>query len=128
MSTLGIMTTLLTTSLCDAVLKDEQGDGLDLSAGLFGDETTKFIKETATTINTLSVAVSSLNVWVNTVKNPPVCEKTNYWVKFPNGKILMMQLNDYKQYGGPVNYWQGRDNIDKPMDDTFYIEITKPSE
>lgn len=62
MSKLGIMTTIIATSLCDAVVKDEQGEGLDISAGLYGDETTKFIKDIAQQIIDADASPSELQV------------------------------------------------------------------
>ena len=47
MSRLEDVTKLVASALCEAVDKDEQGDGLDISAGLYGEETTKFIREIA---------------------------------------------------------------------------------
>jgi len=48
MSTYGITVTILATGLAKAVLEDEaNGEGFDLSAGLFGENVSEWIREVA---------------------------------------------------------------------------------
>lgn len=65
--------------------------------------------------------------WIDiTDDNYDLSEGKYYWVQFPDGKIKMCQLNDYRQYGAFVNYWQGADGNDVSLELTKYIEILKP--
>ena len=63
--------------------------------------------------------------WVDITEGQPV-EGKYYWVQFPDGEIKMCQYNDYKQYGGHSDYWQGDDRIDVKLKATKFIEIIKP--
>lgn len=47
MSKNGIIATLMAQQLCDAVVKDEDGEGIDISAGLFGTATSDLMREWA---------------------------------------------------------------------------------
>lgn len=47
MSRTGMMTTVIATRIAEAVAKDEQNEGCDLSAGLFGVELSAVVRELA---------------------------------------------------------------------------------
>ena len=47
MSKLGMTTTIIATNLAQAITNDEQGDGCDIPAGLFGSELSKLVRELA---------------------------------------------------------------------------------
>ena len=47
MSAQGMTATILAGELVEAVLADENGDGLDISAGLFGDATSAWLRKIA---------------------------------------------------------------------------------
>jgi len=67
------------------------------------------------------------NSWVSVKDNDPTNESNLYWVLFPDDKLIMCHLNDYKKLGGPANFWQNLSADDLSMDGTKYIEIIKPS-
>ena len=64
----------LVASLCDAVYRDEQTDGLDLSAGLYGLATTEWIKNIAAKIHYNNVQIKNLQDEL-TALGYPVCLK-----------------------------------------------------
>jgi hypothetical protein len=47
MSQLGMITTVIATNIAEAVEKDENNEGCDISAGLFGVELSKVVRELA---------------------------------------------------------------------------------
>ena len=67
------------------------------------------------------------NSWVSVKDNAPTNESNLYWVLFPDDKLIMCHLNDYKKLGGPANFWQNLSADDISMDGTKYIEIIRPS-
>jgi len=64
--------------------------------------------------------------WLNTRGSPELSERNYYWVSFPCGSVIICQFNDYRQFGGNVNYWQDNTGTDHPMDKTKYQLIEKP--
>lgn len=51
MSKYGATLTVLCTTLSEAVLKDEAGEGCDISAGLFGAHLSEWLRDTAETVS-----------------------------------------------------------------------------
>ena len=51
MSVKGMMTTVMVTELIDAVIADEAGDGIDISAGLIGVNTSDWIRGVASELS-----------------------------------------------------------------------------
>lgn len=51
---LKLLTTIIATQLTEAVLNDEEGEGLDISAGMFGEHTSKWIRSVAENVKEVS--------------------------------------------------------------------------
>ncbi|BAV80819.1 hypothetical protein [Vibrio phage RYC] len=64
--------------------------------------------------------------WISADEVEPTNPKSMYWVKGPDGKVMMCYLNDYKSLGGYRNLWQNLGNDDFAMEGTEYIELVKP--
>ena len=66
--------------------------------------------------------------WLKTCELPPSDEKIFYWVYVPSEELVIMaRFNDYKQYGGQVNYWQDLRSNDFDMAGTLYQPINEPT-
>ncbi len=72
MSKLGITATILATGLCDAVTKDEAGEGLDISAGMFGAETSKWLRSVAVQVVELETHKDALKAELEANMQPVI--------------------------------------------------------
>ena len=62
--------------------------------------------------------------WTDTKDKEPTNENRMYWVLFPDNKIKLCYFSNR----GMINYWEVyTDYTDVSMDNTKYIEITKPA-
>lgn len=64
--------------------------------------------------------------WISVNNEEPKDESCLYWVFFPNGAVIVCRLNDYKSFGGKVNYWQTLNHDDLLMHETWYCKIKQP--
>ena len=63
--------------------------------------------------------------WIKTEDVEPTNENSLYWV-FNGESVIQARFNDYKSWGGDMNWWQDMSHNDFSMTNTSYIEFKKP--
>ena len=92
------------------------------------DSNTKLNKPTVS--NLAEAVVSVADAWNCIGRKQPTNESADvyYWVVGgeAGSEPILARFNDYKQYGGRVNYWQTMNHDDFSMTGTKWIQVQKP--